>query len=205
MYDNHLIYDDMLPFIFEVAKDVMDYKNFEKLYKKIYTTLLKKYREDADFDSVKFVAIDSSTDEIPLHSIVIVNAEIEKINNPNEGAPEIKAAGTNVEFEPFLSEKTLIFPTISDKIKVIAINKNFDRIFRDNIYELINRMYGIDGDKEEYLPIIDAEYDKLVNALLIKLTEKYQKEAFEMIIKLPKEEEDEEGEEKEEGKEDNKK
>lgn len=198
MYENHLKYDDMLPFIFDVAKNIMGYKNFEKTYKKIFTFLLKKFKDEEE--CVKFLALDGSSEEIPLHAIVIVSGEIEKLNNPNQQQEIPRGQGTNVDFEPFFSEKTLLFPTISDKLKIIAINKNFDRIFRENFYDLVDRMYAIEADKETYMNGVNEEYEKFVSAMLIKLTEFYQKEALELVVALPKEGgEEEEKEDKEEG------
>lgn len=180
----------------------MGYKNFEKIYKKMITGLLKKFRAGEDEGNIEFLKLEAPSEECQMHAIVVIDGEIEKIGespDPTTITP-IKGKKPQLDnFEHIFPEKTFLFPTISDKIKIIAFNKNYDRLFRDNLYDLIHRLYGIEEDKETYEPLVIEEYNKIYAAMLSKLAEKYQKEAFEMKVALPKEggDEEEEKEDKE--------
>ena len=84
-------------------------------------------------------------------------------------------------------------PTISDKLRIISINQNFDRVFRDNMLECINKLYKLEPDKETYVTTINKDYEKFVKGLLLKLAEVYKKEIVEMTVEQPKEGGEEEG------------
>ncbi|MCQ2820565.1 MAG: hypothetical protein MJ252_25145 [archaeon] len=193
----------MLPIIIDVIQNEMGYKNFEKIYKKVFLGLLKKYKKGEDYDNIKFLQIDGSSEEIPLHAIVVVDGEVQPIERAEQGEiVPIKGKNPKLEtFEHFFSEKTLIFPVLSEKLKIISINKRFDRIFRENLFDMINRLYGIEEEKETYETAVNEEYNRIINAMLLKLKDKFQKEFFEMKVTFPKEGEEEEKEDEEGGEE----
>ena len=167
------------------------------------TGILKKFRNGEDEGNIEFIKVETPSEEIAMHAIVVIDGEIEKIGEPQDRSLMNPIRGKKPKLENFdhtFPEKIFLFPTISDKIKIIAFNKNYDRLFRDNLYDMIHKLYGIDEERETYDPLIIEEYSKVVNAMLVKLSEKYQKEAFEMKVALPKEGGDEE-EEKEDAEE----
>lgn len=182
----------------ELAKESFDLDKFEEYYKMIFNYLLKKFKDASDGDVVKFVAIDHATEEIPLSAICLMNPEVVPLSNPNEQSIPLKKnvvgkkQPVKVTFDPFFCEKTLLMPTLSEKMKIISINQNFDRVFRENLLECINKLYKLDPDKETYTGPINEEYDKFVKGLLLKLADKYKKEIVEMTVAFPKEGEEEE-------------
>ena len=94
-------------------------------------------------------------------------------------------------YESYFAEKTLIMPTISDKIKIIKINKNFEKNYRNNFLECVDLMYGLEPEKTQCMEDLKNNYEMFINCLLTKLAEKYKKEIVDMTINFPKEEEDE--------------
>ena len=91
-------------------------------------------------------------------------------------------------------ERTLLMPTISDKLKIIKINKNFEKNYRINLLECLDILYELDPEKLQCIDDINNFYENFLNCLMRKLAEKYKKELVDMAINLPKEgEEDEVG------------
>lgn len=199
LYENSLKNDDMLQYVFAACKEVLELEDFEKMYRKIFDFLLNKFKEGSDGDVVKFIELNPETEEVPLTAICSVKYDAEVLPDPNASSNG-KAAKkpVKVSFDPYFSEKTLLMPTISDKIKIILINENFDRIFRDNFLECINKIYTLEPDKETYTAPINEDYDKLVKGLLITLGKTYEKEIVEFTV-ATHENEEEEKEEEEEG------
>ena len=83
-------------------------------------------------------------------------------------------------------------PTISDKLKIININKNFERNYRNNLLECIDIMYGLEPDKLQCMEDLSNNYEKFITGLVLKLSEKYKKEIVDMAINWPKEGEEDE-------------
>ena len=91
-------------------------------------------------------------------------------------------------------ERTLLMPTISDKLKIIKINKNFEKNYRINLLECLDILYELEPEKLQCIDDINNFYENFLNCLMRKLAEKYKKELVDMAINLPKEgEEDEVG------------
>ena len=192
IYENTLVNDDMLKYIFDVAKDC-GFDDFEEIYKKIFYIFLNKYKEGTDFGTVKFIQFEQPNDEeVPLECIVSLKPE--KIEIPNEEDKKPKKI-----FEHFFSERTLIMPTICDKFRIININGEFDRVFKKNFFDCIDFAYKFDDEenKNKYLEEINNKYEMLLKGLLIKLAQTFNKEIVEMGVNLPKEGEEEEEENKE--------
>ena len=189
IYENTLVNDDMLKYIFDVAKDC-GLDDFEEIYKKIFYIFLDKYKDGSDFGSVKFIQFEQPNDEeVPLECIVSLKPE--KIEIPQEDDKKPKKI-----FEHFFSERILIMPTICDKFRIININGEFDRIFKKNFFDCVDFAYKFDDEenKIKYIEEINNEYEKLMKGLLIKLSQTFNKEIVEMGVGLPKEGEEEEEE-----------
>ena len=92
-------------------------------------------------------------------------------------------------------------PTISDKLKILKINKNFEKNYRNNLLECIDILYGLEPEKSQCIEDLNTNHENFIKCLLIKLAEKYKKEIVDMAINLPKEGEEEEPAESERKKE----
>ena len=80
-------------------------------------------------------------------------------------------------------------PTISDKLKIININKNFERNYRNNLLECIDIMYGLEPDKLQCMVVPRGDALGYVRR---DPDEKYKKEIVDMAINWPKEGEEDE-------------
>ena len=218
--ENTLSNDDMLNFFFETCNEV-GLEKVKETYIKIFNLLLQKYREGTDASCVQFIQRDLTFDEIPLECICVLIQEIYPIENPHKkevkenpvpekslGSSALKKALEKKKkeekekakpqiFEHFYSEKTLIMPMVSDNLKIICINKNFDRYFRANFLECVDFVCKFENEKENYFNQINDDYGKFTAGILLKLGDFYKKEIVEMQIGIPKEGEEEEEEDKE--------
>ena len=195
-YNSNLLNDDMLQIFFDVCKE-MKLTEVEDLYNKIFNKLLIKFKEGSDYGQTRFLEINKETsDEIPLLCICLINQESIPLDNPmpdqNKNRNKKKNANS---FESYFYERTLIMPSISDKIKIIIINKNFDKNYRNNFLECLDFLFNLVPEKTQYIEKLNEKNETFIKGILIKLSEKYKKEIVDMAINLPKEGDDEENKE----------
>ncbi len=217
-YENTFTNDDMLNYFFDICNEI-GLDKVKDTYKKIFYLLINKFKEGSDFGVVKFIQRDLSFDEIPLECICLLIQEVFPIDNPNKkevkktamasssiGSSALKKAlekkkkeekekAKPQNFEHFYCEKTLMMPTVSDNLKIICINKNFDRVFRTNFLDCVDFIYKFEDDKDNIYNSLNDDYGKFISGLLLKLAGIYQKEIVEMTVGLPKDDEEEEEEE----------
>ena len=217
-YENTFTNDDMLNYFFDICNEI-GLDKVKDTYKKIFYLLINKFKEGTDFGVVKFIQRDLSFDEIPLECICLLIQEVFPIDNPNKkevkknpmasssiGSSALKKAlekkkkeekekAKPQNFEHFYCEKTLMMPTVSDNLKIICINKNFDRVFRTNFLDCVDFIYKFEDDKDNIYNTLNDDYGKFISGLLLKLAGIYQKEIVEMQVGMPKDDEEEEEEE----------
>ena len=83
-------------------------------------------------------------------------------------------------------------PTLSDKLRILKINKNFEKNYRNNFMECLDLLYGLEPDKTQCMEDLNNNYENFIKCLLITLAEKYKKEIVDMTINLPREGDEEE-------------
>ena len=195
-YNSNLLNDDMLQIFFDVCKE-MELTEVEDLYNKIFNKLLIKFKEGSDYGQTRFLEINKETsDEIPLLCICLINQESIPLDNPMPDQNKNRNKKKNVNsFESYFYERTLIMPSISDKIKIIIINKNFDKNYRNNFLECLDFLFNLVPEKTQYIEKLNEKNETFIKGILIKLSEKYKKEIVDMAINLPKEGDDEENKE----------
>ena len=183
--------DDMLEIFFDVCKE-MDLERVKDTYKLIFSNLLMKFKDGNDFGQIRFLEINNeANEEIPLLCICLLNQEVIPLDN----APpdQYKNRGKKkFSYESYFMERTLLMPTISDKLKIININKNFEKNYRNNLLECIDIMYGLEPDKLQCIEDLGNNYENFIKCLLLKLAEKYKKEIVDYAINMPKEGEEDE-------------
>ena len=188
-FENSLKNDDMLQLFFDVCTD-MDLNKVRETYISIFSYLLSKFKEGADFGQIRFLEINNEqTEEIPLLCICVLQQEAIPLDSSPPDQSKNKGK-KKFSFESYYYERTLIMPTISDKLKIININKNFEKNYRNNFLECIDLMYGLEPDKMQCIEDIKNNYDNFIKCLLLKLAEKYKKEIVDMAINLPREEDE---------------
>ena len=188
-FENVLVNDDMLPIFFDVCAE-MDLNKVKETYISIFSYLLSRFKDGGDFGQIRFLEINNeSNEEIPLLCICVLQQE----NIPLDSSPPDQSKNKGKKkfsFESYFYERTLIMPTISDKLKIININKNFEKNYRNNFLECIDLMYGLEPDKMQCIEDLKNNYENFLKCLLLKLAEKYKKEIVDMAINLPKEEDE---------------
>ena len=165
--------------------------------------MLHKFKSGTDFGVVKFVQRETAIDEIPLECICLLEPEIIPIENPAEKVPDKpkskmsmlkKKKDVKNFYTHFISEKIYSMNFVSEKLKIICINKNFDRVWRKNFLDCIDFTYKFEeGEKDNFIEKINENYTTFLTELENNLAQIYQKELVPLQILVPKEEE--EGEE----------
>ena len=195
LFENALIHDDMLQLFFDVCSE-MELNEVKDLYIKIFSSLLNKFKEGTDFGQVRFLEINKeATEEIPLLCICLLGQESIPLDNPQPDNNKNRRKKNS--FESYFYERTLIMPCVSDKIKIIKINKNFDKNYRTNFLECLDFLFTLEPEKAQCIETLNEKNENFIKGLLIKLNEKYKKEIVDMAINLPREgeEDDKEGKE----------
>ena len=197
LFEKSLIYDDMLQIFFDVCNK-MELTEVKDLYIKIFSILLKQFKEGSDFGQTRFLEINKEgIEEIPLLCVCLLSQESIPLDNPMPDYNRLKNRKKS-PFECYFYERTLIMPCISDKIKIIKINSNFDKNFRKNFVECLDFLFTLEPEKEQCLETFNEKNENFIKGLLIKLNEKYKKEIVDMAINLPREGEEEDNNDKEE-------
>jgi hypothetical protein len=190
-FQNTLDNDDMLQIFFDVCEQ-MELTKVKDTYIKIFNNILNKFRDSSDYGQVKFLEVNpEASEEIPLLCICLLTQESIPLENPPPDQYKNKGR-KKFSYESYFMERTLIMPTISDKLKIIKINKNFEKNYRNNLIECLDIIYGLEPDKLQCIEDLNNNYDMFIKCLLLKLNEKYKKEIVDMTINLPKEGDDEE-------------
>ena len=183
--------DDMLQIFFDVCNK-MELDKVKETYLSIFSNLLLRFKDGSDFGQVRFLEINNEAhEEIPLLCICLLNQESIPLDNPAPDQSRNKGK-KKFTYESYFTERTLILPTISDKLKNLKINKNFDKNYRNNLLECLDILYGLEPEKTQCIEDINNINENFIKCLLIKLAEKYKKEIVDMAINLPKEGEEEE-------------
>ena len=190
-FTSALANDDMLEIFFDVCKE-MDLERVKDTYKLIFSNLLLKFKDGIDYGQIRFLEINNEAhEEIPLLCICLLNQEVIPLDNAPPDQYKNKGK-KKFSYESYFMERTLLMPTISDKLKIININKNFEKNYRNNFLECIDIMYGLEPDKLQCIEDLGVNYENFIKCLLLKLAGKYKKEIVDYSINMPKEGEEDE-------------
>ena len=188
-FENSLVNDDMLEIFFDVCNQ-LDLTKVKETYISIFSNLLTKFKDGSDFGQIRFLEVNNEqSEEIPLLCVCLLNQEVIPLDSSPPDMSKNRGK-KKFSFETYYTERTLIMPTISDKLKIIKINKNFEKNYRNNFLECIDIMYGLEPDKLQFVEDVKNNYDTFTKGLILKLAEKYKKEIVDMSINLPREEDE---------------
>ena len=189
LFENSLVNDDMLEIFFDVCNQ-LDLTKVKETYISIFSNLLTKFKDGSDFGQIRFLEVNNEqSEEIPLLCVCLLNQEVIPLDSSPPDMSKNRGK-KKFSFETYYTERTLIMPTISDKLKIIKINKNFEKNYRNNFLECIDIMYGLEPDKLQFVEDVKNNYDTFTKGLILKLAEKYKKEIVDMSINLPREEDE---------------
>ena len=190
-FESTLSIDDTLQIFFDACSQ-MELEKVKETYISIFSNLLLRFKDGSDYGQVRFLEINNeATEEIPLLCICLLSQESIPLDNPPPDQSRNKGK-KKFSFESYFGERTLIMPTISEKLKILKINKNFDKNYRNNFLECLDLLYGLEPEKAQCIEDLNNNYENFLKCLLIKLAEKYKKEIVDMTINLPREGEEEE-------------
>ena len=145
-FNSSLVNDDMLQIFFDVCTQ-MELDKVKQTYISIFNNLLLKFKDGIDYGQIRFIEMNKEeNDEIPLWCICLLNQESIPLDNPPQDQYKNKGK-KKFSFESYYMERTLLMPTISDKLKIIKINKNFEKNYRINLLECLDILYELEPEK----------------------------------------------------------
>ena len=190
-FESSLSTDETLQIFFDACSQ-MELEKVKETYISIFSNLLLRFKDGSDYGQVRFLEINNeANEEIPLLCICLLSQESIPLDSPPPDQSRNKGK-KKFSFESYFGERTLIMPTISEKLKILKINKNFDKNYRNNFLECLDLLYGLEPEKAQCIEDLNNNYENFLKCLLIKLAEKYKKEIVDMTINLPREGEEEE-------------
>lgn len=195
--NNSINNDELLPIIFESMTSSNAIETLSDLLKELLVKIFKLCRTTTEFepkDKIKFVLKEEPTDDNYFGICNLTTAILPKQKPVVDITQQLlakKAAKKGDKpprpfFEPFFSEKVFVFPVFDDKMKIMAFNGNYERIFRSNLIECICKLENkFETDKENVMNTITEKYNNFVIDLKAKLAEKYNKEILEINVEDP--------------------
>jgi hypothetical protein len=189
--------------VIEMASNVLsqdfnagDFRDIFNLIINNIFTICKSTTEFEPKDKIKFIQIANlQPDDNNYFGICdIKQSSIPKTKTSNDLAAQLMAkknvgkkdAKGRPFFEPIFSEKVYITPLISDKMKIMAMSTNYERIFRNNLLSCLEKLESkFAAEGENLINTMDAGYNSFVEKLKKKLEEKYNKDVLEVVIESP--------------------
>ena len=177
--------------------------DFNEFYHLILNNIFSLCKSSTEFDpkeKVKFIQIPSlpnqpQPDDSNYFGICdIKQASIPKAKTSNDLAAQLlakknvgkKDAKGRPFFEPIFSEKVYINPVMSDKMKILAMNTNYEKMFRNNLLNCLEKLENkFAAEGENLVNSMDEGYNLFLENFKKKLEEKYSKDVLDIIIDLP--------------------
>ena len=175
--------------------------DFNELYNLILNNIFTLCKTSTDFDpkeKIKFIQIAS----VPLDDnnyfglCDIKQSSIPKAKTSNDLAAQLlakknvgkKDAKGRPFFDPIFTEKVYITPLISDKMKILAMNTNYERMFRNNLLSCLEKLESkFAAEGENLVNTMDEGYNLFTDKFKKKLEEKYSKDVLDIVVDLPNE------------------
>jgi len=195
---NTLNNDDILPRVFEEIHK-LGYENIENTYHKVVSTIMRLMKLPEFNERIKFLKRDTTFDSNYAAVCELFTEAVNKAKIPDlygsigMGAskkPAVykkpNAAQMKVVFDPDFYEKTVILPLFNDKMKILAINYSFERMLRHNIFECINKISKIEGDKDVLKQEFEEFYtSQFLDKFITNLAAGISRERLEFNIAAP--------------------
>jgi hypothetical protein len=186
--------DETLPLIFEAYERTGNKINIKEIMYKILKKLFLEAKTTKEFnpvEKIKFIPKEPDEEINNYNGIVCLNpAIISKEKSAGdlakEAAKKKNAKNQKPTFDPFWIEKTYICPLGSDKMKIFAINPNYDKVFRYNFLDCLSKCDKIlENDKDNLLKFVGNLYDKFIKILKTVLYEKFKMDVLEIEVEDP--------------------
>ena len=193
--------DPVIDMISDILKHHFDSADFKNLLTSIIKTIFTISKTSTEFDpkeKIKFIPIASlPTDDGNYFGVCdIKQASVAKTRTSNELAAQLlakknigkKDAKGRPFFDPTFNEKVFITPLISDKMRILAMNTIFEKMFRNNLLTCLQRLeikFANEGDN--LMNTMDEIYNKFLAEFKKKLEEKYSKDVLDINVDAPPE------------------
>ena len=193
--------DPVIDMVSEVLSKTDESLDFKTLYKTILTTIFSISKTTTEFDpkeKIKFISIPNlPTDDGNYFGICdLKQPSVPKTKSSNELAAQLlakknmgkKDAKGRPYFDPIFTEKVFITPLISDKMKILAMSTNYEKMLRNNLLTCLQRMetkFANEGDN--LMNTMDEVYNKFLAEFKKKLEAKYSKDVLDINIDAPAE------------------
>ena len=193
--------DPVIDMISDILKHHFDSADFKNLLTSIIKTIFTISKTSAEFDpkeKIKFIPIASlPTDDGNYFGVCdIKQASVAKTRTSNELAAQLlakknigkKDAKGRPFFDPTFNEKVFITPLISDKMRILAMNTIFEKMFRNNLLTCLQKLetkFANEGDN--LMNTMDEIYNKFLAEFKKKLEEKYGKDVLDINVDAPPE------------------
>ena len=189
---------DIVSSILEENFNASDFKDILNL---ILTNIFSISKASTEFDpkeKIKFIQIANvQPDDNNYFGLCdIKQNSIPKAKTSNDLAAQLlakknlgkKDAKGRPFFDPVFTEKVFVSPIISDKMKVLAMNTNYDRMFRNNLLSCLDKLETkFANEGENLVNVMEEEYNSFVDKFKQKLQEKYNKDVLDIVVDLPAE------------------
>ena len=193
--------DPVIEMVSDVLSKTDESLDFKTLYTTILTTIFTISKTTTEFDpkeKIKFISIPNlPTDDGNYFGICdLKQPSVPKTKSSNELAAQLlakknigkKDAKGRPYFDPVFTEKVFIAPLISDKMKILAMNTNYEKMWRNNLLTCLQRMetkFANEGDN--LMNTMDEVYNKFLGEFKKKLEGKYTKDVLDINIEPPAE------------------
>ncbi len=151
-------------------------------FKTLFEQIVLMCRNLPDFDKVKFVSKDPNYGEEKFKAVYYFTHE--QYLRPKMPDNVIKKKkNTKLTYDPEVLEKFPVSITSSPNTKIIAFNPAFERVFRHNIFECINKQFKLEEvDKDVMKGDLEEFYFEMQNQLFNKTAETYLIDLFEYKV-----------------------
>ena len=191
--------DPVIELVSNVLSSDFNAGDFRDIYNIIITNIFTICKSSTEFepkDKIKFIQIANIQPEDNNYFGIcdIKQSSIPKTKTSNDLAAQLMAkknvgkkdAKGRPFFEPIFTEKVYITPLISDKMKIMAMSTNYERMFRNNLLSCLEKLESkFAAEGENLVNTMDAGYNSFVDKLKKKLEEKYSKDVLEIVIESP--------------------
>jgi hypothetical protein len=187
---------DIVSNILEEHYNAADFKEILTLILTNIFTISKASTEYDPKEKIKFIQVANiQPDDNNYFGICdIKQSSIPKAKTSNDLAAQLlakknlgkKDAKGRPFFDPIFTEKVFVSPIISDKMKVLAMNTNYDRMFRNNLLSCLDKLETkFANEGENLVNVMEEEYNSFVDKFKQKLHEKYNKDILDIVIEPP--------------------
>ena len=193
--------DPVIEMVSEILTENFQSIDFKALLTSILSTIFSICKTTTEFDpkeKIKFVQIQNlPTDDGNYFGICdLKQPSVPKVKSSNELAAQLlakknigkKDAKGRPYFDPIFTEKVYINPLISDKMRILAMSSNYEKVLRNNLLVCLQRLetkFANEGDN--LIHTMDEVYNTFVGQFKKKLEEKYSKDVLDIVIDMPPE------------------